>query len=159
MAQQLVPASAAELFAHALAIEREAQSRYRQLADWMRDLGAERAERVFRELGQGEREHMENLERSAAGVELPEISPWRYASFFTSSPDYLELSFPRMPQTPRDALALACAAERRAEEFFLVAADRMRDAGAARVAMRLALEEQRRVADIERALHRESQPG
>ena len=158
MAQQLVPESAAELFAHALAIEREALSRYYQLADWMHDLGVERVERVFRELERGERAHIQALERSAAGFALPQISPWQYAWFFTSSPAYLELCFPLMPQTPRDALALACAAERRAEEFFLVAADRMPDAGAAKLAMELALEEHRRVADIERALRARARP-
>ena len=158
MAQPLIPACAAELFAHALAIEREALSRYYQLADWMHDLGVERVERVFRELEKIEREHIHALERSAAGFALPEISPWQYAWFFTSSPASLEICFPLMPQTPRDALALACAAERRAEEFFLVAADRMPDAGTSKLAMELALEEHRRLADIERALQEEPDP-
>ena len=158
MAQQLIPESAAELFAHALAIEREALTRYYQFADWMRDLGVDRVERVFRALEDGEREHIRVLERHAAGFTLPEISPWQYAWFFTSSPAYLEICFPLMPQTPRDALALACAAERRAEEFFLVAADRMPDVGAAKLAMELALEEHRRLTDIERALRDEPDP-
>jgi rubrerythrin len=152
MAQQLIPASAAELFAHALAIEREALSRYHEFADWMRDLGIEGVESVFRRLERSEREHLDLLERSVAGLELPEISPWEYAWFFTSSPAYLELSFPLMPQTPRDALALACVAERRAEEFFLVAANRIGDAGGIKLAVELALEEHRRVDEIERAL-------
>ena len=158
MAQPLVPVCTAELFAHALAIEREALSRYYQFADWMHDLGVERVERIFRELEKIERERIRALERSAAGFELPELSPWQYAWFFTSSPASLEICFPLMPQTPRDALALACAAERRAEEFFLVAADRMSDAGGAKLAMELALEEHRRLADIERALQEEPDP-
>jgi hypothetical protein len=124
----------------------------------MHDLGVDRVERVFRALEYGEREHIRALERHAAGFTLPEISPWQYAWFFTSSPASLEICFPLMPQTPRDALALACAAERRAEEFFLVAADRMPDAGAAKLAMELALEEHRRLADIERALQEEPDP-
>lgn len=152
MAQQLIPASAAELFAHALAIEREALSRYHELADWMQDLGIEGVESVFRKLERSEREHLDSLERSTAGLDLPEISPWEYAWFFTSSPAYMELAFPLMPQTPRDALALACVAERRAEEFFLLAANRLGDAGGIKLAVEMALEEHRRVAEIERAL-------
>ncbi|MGH8744988.1 MAG: ferritin-like domain-containing protein [Burkholderiales bacterium] len=152
MAQQLIPASAAELFAHALAIEREALSRYHELADWMQDLGIERVEGVFRKLEQSERAHLDSLERSAAGLDLPEISPWEYAWFFTSSPACLELAFPLMPQTPRDALALACVAERRAEEFFLVAANCIGDAGVIKLAVEMALEQHRRVSEIERAL-------
>jgi len=153
---QLIPASASELFAHALAIEREALSRYRQFAGWMRDLGIERVACVFQRLEEGE--HLAALERSAAGLELPEISPWEYAWFFTSSPVYMEVTFPLMPQTPRDALALACAAERRAEEFFLVAANRMRDASGVKLAVAMALEEHRRVAELERVLQREPDP-
>ena len=152
MAQQLIPTSAAELFAHALAIEREALSRYHELADWMQDLGIEGVESVFRKLEQSERAHLDLLERSAAKLDLPEISPWEYAWFFISSPAYVELAFPLMPQTPRDALALACVAERRAEEFFLLAASRIGDAGAIKLAVEMALEEQRRVAEIERVL-------
>ena len=152
MAQQLIPASAAELFAHALAIEREGLSRYRELADWMRDLGIEGVESVFRKLEQSERAHLDTLERSAAGLELPEISPWEYAWYFTSSPAYMELTFPLMPQTPRDALALACVAERRAQEFFLEAANRIGDAGGIKLAVEMALEEHHRVAEIERAM-------
>jgi rubrerythrin len=155
---QLIPASASELFAHALAIEREALSRYREFAGWMRDLGIEHVAGVFQRLEQGDREHLAALERSAAGLELPEISPWEYAWFFTSSPTYMEVSFPLMPQTPRDALSLACAAERRAEEFFLIAASRMRDAGGVKLAVEMALEEHRRVAEIERVLQREPDP-
>lgn len=158
MGQQLIPASAAELFAHALAIEREALSRYRQFADWMHDLGIDRVERVFRKLEQSERRHLDTLERSAAGVELPEISPWQYAWFFTSSPAYMEVTFPLMPQTPRDALLLACAAERRAGEYFLTAATRMRDPEGIKLAVEMALEEHRRVAEIERALRGEPDP-
>lgn len=158
MAQPLIPACTADLYAHALAIQREALSRYCQFADWMHDLGVGRVERVFRKLENVEREHIRALERGAAGQALPEISPWQYAWFFTSSPAYLEICFPLMPQTPRDALALACAAERRAEEFFLVAAERMPDPRAAKLAMELALEEHRRLAEIERALRHEPDP-
>jgi rubrerythrin len=157
-ASQLIPASASELFAHALAIEREALSRYREFAGWMRDLGIERVASVFQRFEEGEREHLAALEHSAAGLELPEISPWEYAWFFVSSPVYMEVTFPLMPQTPRDALALACAAERRAEEFFLVAANSMRDASGVKLAVEMALEEHRRVAEIERLLQREPDP-
>ncbi len=158
MAQQLIPASAAELFAHALAIEREALSRYHEFADWMQDLGIERVGSVFRDLERSERAHLDALERSAAGLDLPEISPWEYAWFFTGSPAYIDLTFPLMPQTPRDALALACVAERRAEEFFLVAANRIGDAVGVKLAVEMALKEHRRVAEIERALRTTPDP-
>ncbi|HXZ52291.1 MAG TPA: ferritin family protein [Burkholderiales bacterium] len=156
MAQQLIPRSAAELFAHAIAMEREAQSRYRQFAEWMLDLGIASVARLFQKLERSGR--LEMLESEAADLELPEISPWEYAWFFTASPAYMEVSFPLMPQTPRDALALACAAEHRVEEFFLLAANGMRDAEGVKLAVEMALAAHRRVAELERALRREPDP-
>ena len=156
MAQQLIPRSAAELFAHAIAMEREAQSRYRQFAEWMLDLGIASVARIFQKLERGGRLQM--LESESADLELPEISPWEYAWFFTASPAYMEVSFPLMPQTPRDALALACAAEHRVEEFFLLAANGMRDAEGVKLAVEMALAAHRRVAELEHALRREPDP-
>lgn len=158
MVQQLIPASAAELFAHAFAIEREALLRYHELADWMQDLGIERVESVFRKLEQSERAHLRALERGAAGLELPEVSPWQYAWYFTSPPATMELTFPLMPQTPCDALALACVAERRAEELFLAAASTIGDADGIKLAVEMALEEHQRVIEIENALRHEPDP-
>jgi rubrerythrin len=110
--------SPAELYAHAIAIEREAAERYSELAERMDDEGRDELSRVFGELAQMEAEHLETLERRTAGLALPEIPGDKYHWLENGPPETArhELVFRLM--TPRQALAIALAAERRAEAFF-----------------------------------------
>ena len=110
--------SPAELYAHAIAIEREAAERYSELAERMDDEGREELSRVFGELAQMEAEHLETLERRTAGVALPAIPEDQYHWLENGAPETArhELVFRLM--TPRQALAIALAAERRAQAFF-----------------------------------------
>jgi rubrerythrin len=107
-----------ELYAHAIAIEREAAERYSELAERMDDEGREELARVFGELAQMEAEHLEALERRTAGLALPDIPQDRYQWLESGGPETArhELVFRLM--TPRQALAIALAAERRAQAFF-----------------------------------------
>jgi rubrerythrin len=57
--------SVSELYAHAIAIEREAAERYSELAERMDDEGREELARVFAELARMEAGHLETLERRA----------------------------------------------------------------------------------------------
>lgn len=110
--------SPAELYAHAIAIEREAAERYSELAERMDDEGREELARIFGELAQMEAEHLETLTRRTDGLALPAIAPERYHWLENAAPETArhELVFRLM--TPRQALAIALAAERRAQAFF-----------------------------------------
>lgn len=110
--------SRAELYAHAIAIEREAAERYSELAERMDDEGREELSRVFAELAGMEAEHLETLERRTAGLTLPEIAPGQYHWLDNGAPESAAHDLVYRLLTPRRALAIALAAERRAQAFF-----------------------------------------
>src|SRR5678815_5972079 len=70
--------SAAELYAHAIAIEREAAEHYAELAQRMNDLGDETVAAVFARLARLEEEHLGALERRTAGLALPRLETHEY---------------------------------------------------------------------------------
>ena len=110
--------SPAELYAHAIAIEREAAARYAEFAERMEDTGREDLARVFAMLARLEAEHLEALERRSAGITLPEIAPGQYAWLDAGAPETQARELVYRLLTPRHALAIALAAERRAQAFF-----------------------------------------
>lgn len=91
--------NAARLYAHAIAIEREAAARYSEFAVRMAELGNELAAEIFATLARMESEHLDALLRRTAGMELP--APRELASRVLS---------------PRQALEIALACERAAGE-------------------------------------------
>ena len=64
----------AALYAHALAIEREAAERYNEFAERMADEGNDAVARLFARLAGFEGEHAKALERECAGMALPPIA-------------------------------------------------------------------------------------
>jgi rubrerythrin len=110
--------TAPELYAHAIAIEEEAASRYSELAEHMEDEGREDLARLFAMLAATEAEHLEALERRTEGVELPGIAAGQYSWLFTDAPETAARELVYRLMTPRQALAIALAAERRAQGFF-----------------------------------------
>ena len=67
------------LYAHALAIEHEAEARYRELANHMADVGNDVLLNLFRQLAQFEGEHAFRLAKKSVGVEIPLLAPGEYA--------------------------------------------------------------------------------
>lgn len=110
--------SPAELYAHAIAIEREAAERYSELAERMDDEGREELARVFGELAQLEAEHLETLERRTEGLALPGVPEGEYRWLARTAPETASHDLVFRLLTPRGALAIALAAERRAQAFF-----------------------------------------
>jgi rubrerythrin len=110
--------SVPELYAHAIAIEREAAERYAELFQHMDDLGNEAVAAVFGTLAGLETEHLLALERRTEGTTLPELRTDQYRWLDAGAPEASarELVFRLM--TPRHALAIALGAEKRAQAFF-----------------------------------------
>ena len=107
-----------ELYAHAIAIEREAAERYSQLAERMADEGREDLARVFDLLAREEAEHLEALERRTYGIRLPDIGEARYKWLDAGAPETAARELIYRLMTPRQALAIALHAEQRAQAFF-----------------------------------------
>ena len=145
-------ASIPELYAHAIAFEREAAQRYAELAERMRDESNEDLAELFAGLAALEKGHLEALERRTAGVVLPQLASHDYRWLGEAAPESAarELVFRLM--TPRHALRMALGAEKRAQAFFehvLVSAD---DPALRALAREMAADEQEHVQLIERML-------
>jgi len=108
----------AELYAHAVAIEREAAARYAEFAERMDDEGREDLARVFAMLARVEAEHLESLLARTEGIALPSIEDGRYQWLDAGAPETAARELFYRLMTPRHALAVALHAEQRAQTFF-----------------------------------------
>ncbi|HEY8252392.1 MAG TPA: ferritin family protein [Burkholderiales bacterium] len=150
--------TAPELYAHAIAIEREAAERYAEFAERMNDLGNVALAELFGRLAEIEAEHLDSLLRRTRGVALPHPSTTAYQWLDAAAPETAarELVFRLM--TPRHALEIALAGEKRAQAFFervLITAD---DPALRALAREMAAEEQEHVRLVERLLERTPDP-
>jgi rubrerythrin len=146
--------SAPELYAHAIAIEREAAERYAELAQYMSDLGNDSVAELFARLGKMEAEHLRTLERRTDGVPIPALRLDEYHWLDAGTPEVAARELVHRLLTPRMALAIALDAERRARDFFeqvRVSAD---DPALRGLAQEMAMEEKEHVAMVERMLAR-----
>jgi rubrerythrin len=150
--------TAPELYAHAIAIEREAAERYSEFAERMGDLGNDALAELFGRLAGFEAEHLDALLRRTEGVALPQVSATEYQWLDAAAPETAarELIFRLM--SPRHALEIALAGEKRAQAFFesvLMTAD---DPALRALAKEMAAEEQEHVRLVERLLERTPDP-
>jgi rubrerythrin len=109
--------SAAELYVHAIAIEREAAERYAEFARRMADEGNDEVAAVLRKLAGLETEHLEALQRRTAGIALPKLET-DYQWLDTGAPEAVAHDLVFRLMTPSQALAVALDAEKRAHAFF-----------------------------------------
>lgn len=126
--------SAPELYAHAIAMEREAAERYAEFAERMQVLGHEAAAEVFDRLAGFEAEHLEALLARTRGMSLPAAA----------SPETSESAPPeRAPRilSERQALAMALEGEQRAQAFFEQVMTRADDPAVRALAREMAAEE------------------
>ena len=110
--------SAPELYAHAIAIEREAAERYSEFAGRMADEGRDELADVFGLLARVEAEHLEALQARTEGIVLPAIAQDRYKWLDSGAPETPARELVYRLMTPHHALAIALHAEQRAQVFF-----------------------------------------
>ena len=151
MAQRLLPRTLIELYAHSLIIEREAFKRYVELERYMRDCGMDHIADEFEKIGREEQEQYEALALGTAERDLPAIAEWEYAWHFLGP----NTDKPRAPRTPREALQVALATERRAQNFYIDVAENANDDTLCAFAAEMAVDEQRHVQRLEQLLARE----
>ncbi len=154
MAHVLGMKTVANLYAHAIAIEREAAARYSEFAERMADLGNEAAAEVFATLARLEAEHLDELVKRTAGMALPELAAHEYAWLDAGAPETAARELVFRLLTPRQALEIALQGEKRAAAFFesvvLSAGDPMLCA----LAIEMAADEADHIVMIEKLLER-----
>jgi rubrerythrin len=138
--------STPELYAQAIAMESEAAARYSELAERMEDEGREDLARIFALLAAEEAEHLDTLERRTAGVELPAVEPRAWDWYSDTAPETAARDIVFRLMTPRQALAIALQAERRAQAFFEHLSWAAPDPGVRALAREMAAEEREHVA-------------
>jgi rubrerythrin len=146
--------TAPELYAHAIAVEREAAERYAEFAQRMSDMGAEAVAAVFAALSRLETEHLVALERRTEGLALPELDTQGYRWLEVGAPESAAHEFILRLMTPHSALTIALGAEKRAQVFFeqvLMTAD---DPALRALAREMAADEADHVTLIEQLLAR-----
>ena len=142
-----------DFLAHALALEAEAATRYRQFAELMQSHHNRDVAECFLRLSRMESEHHETVRARAAGRALPALAPGEYRWIDPESPESAPLDAAHQPATPRQALEIALANEERAWRFFerIVASPSYGD-DVREMAKQFAAEEEEHMEYIERML-------
>ncbi len=151
MGRRLLPRTLPELYAQALALEREAARRFAELEQLMRDTGIEHLAEEFGKIGREEKEQYELLALGTAGRELPEVSGWEYSWHFLGP----EADRVETPTNAREAIAAALGTERRTQHFYGDVAENALDESVRAFAAEMAADEQRHVLRLELLLARE----
>ena len=159
--------SVSALYAHAMAIEREAVARYREFAAHMAEHGNDTVAELFSNLARFGIEHAYHLAKKNAGMALPKLAAVEYSWLDQEAPVPEAHAFVLRMLTPRMALEIALRAEQRAKAFFDNVIDESTDASIREVALDMARGEQAHIAWVTEALARvpkayqptEEQPG
>ena len=150
--------SSAELYAHAIAIEREAAARYFEFAERMSDLGNESVAEIFATLATLEAEHLVELLERTADMALPELAAHEYRWLGGSGPETVDRELVYRMMTPRHALEIALLAENRAAAFFETVILTADDAMLRALACEMAADEADHVAMLEKLLETTPSP-
>jgi len=151
MGQRLLPQTLIDLYAHALAIERDAFKRFVELERFMRDAGMDYLADEFERIGKEEQEQYEALALGTAERDLPQLESWEYAWHYLGA----DADKVAAPKSARDALKLALSTERRAQNFYVDVAEHANDDAVCAFAAEMAADEQRHIARLEQLLARE----
>lgn len=154
MGERLRPKTLIEVYAYALVLEREAARRFAALERFLRDAGIDSLADEMEAIGKEEREQYEALALGTAGHDMPPVAEWEYAWHFLG-PQF-ERAGP--PTSPREALLLALATERRTQAFYIDAAEHATDDTVCAFAVEMATDEQRHIQRLEMLLAREPLP-
>ncbi len=148
----------AELFAHSLAMEAEAEERYTLLAEQMDVHNNDEVAALFRQLAEVEGKHVAKVRGLSGDIPIPHIAPWNLWWQGQASPEAPEFDDLHYLMTPHHALDLALQGECYAAEFFADIAANAKDETVRRMAEELAEEEREHVTLVEQWLARYPKP-
>jgi rubrerythrin len=150
--------SIAELYAHALAVEREAAARYAELAEFMSDHGNQQVAELFARLAQIEEEHADAIVARARGLNVPALRSFEHTWFDAGPPETVAHEFVFRLMTPHDALKVALEAEQRARAYFEAVFAAATAPDVKMLAASMIQEEQQHIEWVERALAMDPDP-
>lgn len=150
--------SVESLYAHAIAMEREAAARYREFAESMRDHGNDETAELFERLAKLESAHADRLERDTRNLAVPVLGREEFA-WLDAGPEVAGAhEFVMRLMSPHDALKIALAGEERAREFFAKALDAARDSDVKALALEMMKDEADHIEWVREALSHEPGP-
>jgi hypothetical protein len=152
--ERLLPKTLIDVYAHALALERDAAKCFADLERFLREAGNEYLADELEAIGKEESEQYEALALGIAGRELPQIADWEYSWHYLGP--QAERRGP--PQSGREALVLALSTERRIHAFYVDVAEHATDDAVCAFAVEMATDEMRHVLRLEALLAREPLP-
>jgi len=132
-------------------IEREAAKRFAELEKAMRDAGFDHLAEEFESIGREESQQFQALAEGTAGHELPEVPGWEFDWHFQDPRGWK----PRKPRSAREAIGVALASERRAQNFYSDVAESSRNDALSAFAAEMAADETRHIQRLEQLLARE----
>jgi rubrerythrin len=142
----------AEFFSYALALEREAVTRYQELSRRMVRGGNKAAADLFWGLACFEAEHVKELENRIGGIVPHTLASAAIARLESESPEVVPESEIHEQMTAHDALKVALRCEQRAREFFRQIAASVDNPDVQRLATEMMDEEDEHVHWVEGAL-------
>jgi rubrerythrin len=108
-----------EFYAHAIAIEREAEERYTEFTQWFDRRGQHVLAGLCRNLATLEGEHHRDLVEGCAHLKLPVVAAGDYQWLQGASPESVAREFMQQVAKPLDLLEIALQAEMRARDYFV----------------------------------------
>ncbi len=144
--------SVGALYAHALAMGHEAQSRYREFAEQMAVRGNDTLAELFDRLADFETEHAFHLAKRSIGVPIPAVPVSAYGWLNVATPVPEAHAFVLRMMTPKMALEIALQAEQQGKAFFERVRTESQHADVRKLAAELASDEAAHLAWVEDAL-------
>ena len=154
MGRRLLPRNLPELYAYAIAIERDAADALEKIENFVRDAGADHLAEELEKIVREEREQHELITLGTAGRELPQMSGWEYRWHYMG--DAVEK--PSRPRNTREALSQALGVERRTQAFYIDVAENSLNESVRAFSAEMAADEQRHIVRLETLLAREPDP-
>jgi rubrerythrin len=158
MELQKAVASVESLYAHAIAMEREAAARYREFAQSMRDHGNDETASLFERLAKLESAHADRLERDTRKLSVPALKREDFAWLDVGPEVAGSHEFVMRLMSPHDALKIALAGEERARDFFSRALEVAKSADVKALATEMMADEADHIEWVREALSHEPGP-
>lgn len=150
--------STEELLAYSLALEQEAVERFTDLADQMEVHYNYEVADLFRKLAVIEGLHVTNVNKAAAGKELPDLLAWEFEWTDGESPEGGSMEDAHYLMQPWHAIELALRGEKHAVAFFHHVVSSSTDKKVVEMALELVAEEKEHVALLEQWQRRFPKP-
>ena len=151
MGRRLLPRNLPELYAYAIAIERDAADALEKIEHFVRDAGADHLAEELEKIVREEREQHGLITLGTAGRELPEMSGWEYRWHYMGD----AVQKPSTPHSTREALSQALGVERRTQAFYIDVAENSLDESVRAFSAEMAADEQRHIVRLEALLAHE----